>query len=123
MHFSQKGLPKSETDENFGTRCVYYMHILILFNLNMLRPYIGIFDLEHVKVIWVIWFTFLTKGDNSKTAHRRAKRIKLWASGVYVVCVWVLLTLDMSSSFWGHLAHFSKNWAITRKWLIVERNG
>ncbi len=26
-------------------------------------------------------------------------------------------------SFWSHLVHFSQNWVVAQKWLIVEQNG
>ncbi len=43
--------------------------------------------------------------------------------GGHVTSTWVFLTLNMSRSFGGHLVHFSKNWAVTQKRLVVERNG
>ncbi len=78
-----------------------------------------------VKVIWGhLWCTFPTNVHNLKTAHRHVKvlwghsvyfskkrgvtRKRLiiertgenWASGVYVVCIWILLILNISRSFW-----------------------
>ncbi len=58
---TQKRLIVSETDENLDLRGLCSMHV-------------GIFNLDHVKVIW------------------------------------------------GHLVHFSKNWVVTQKRLIVERS-
>ncbi len=50
------------------------------------------FDLEHVEVIlWSFSALFSKLGRSSKRAHRRAKWTKLWASCLYVVCMWVLL--------------------------------
>ena len=62
--------------------------------------YVGIFDLEYVKVIWghsVHSFRKLSR--NSKRAHRKGKRTKIWTSGVYVTCMLVFLTLSKSRSF------------------------
>ncbi len=38
--------------------------------------------------------------SNSKVAHHKVKRTKIWALGMYVACILVYLTLNMSSSFW-----------------------
>ena len=58
---------------------------------------------------------------NSKTAHRRAKRTKIWA--LRGACnMHVFFYLEHVNVIWGHSVHFSKNWAITQKWLVVERN-
>ena len=46
-----------------------------------------------------------------KTAHHRAKQMKIWATGMYVTCI-----------FWGHLVHILK-WPVTRKWLAIELIG
>ncbi len=56
----------------------------------------------------VIWCTYRKVGLYSKTAHRRVKQTTIWVSGVYVEDVWVLLTLNITRSFWVHLVHFSK---------------
>ncbi len=59
--------------------------------------HIGIFDLEHVKVILGSFGALFPKFDcYSKTAHCRAKWIKIWASGMHVVCLCVPLTLNIS---------------------------
>ena len=52
---------------------------------------VGIFDLEHACQGHLGSFgAFFRKlCRNSKTAHRRAKRMKIWAPGVYVTCMLV----------------------------------
>ena len=72
-------------------------------------------------------FDFMSYADcdsqaELEMAHRGAKRMKIWAPGMHVIFIWILLTLNMSRLFWGHSVHFSQNWALTEKWLIVERN-
>ena len=34
-----------------------------------------------------------------------------------------IFDLEHVKVIWGHLVHFSENWAVTQKRLIVERNG
>ncbi len=56
--------------------------------------HVGFFYLEHVKVIRGHLGSFGAHvwkvGRKSKTAHCRAKRTKILASGVYVTCCWYL---------------------------------
>ncbi len=49
------------------------------------------------------------------------KQTKIWASWMYVACSSVP-TLNKSRSFLGHSVHYSQNWAITWKRLIIEWN-
>ena len=65
-----------------------------------------------------------------KTAHRRAKRTKLWVSGVYVTCMLyvVILNLEHAKVILGHSVHYSVNWPVPqkkkkKKRLIIERKG
>ena len=44
-------------------------------------------------------------------------------TAMHVEDIWILLTLNMSRSFCGHLVHFSQNSAVAQKGLIVELNG
>ncbi len=39
--------------------------------------------------------------------------------GVYIVCTWVLLTLNISGLVFGHLEPFSQNWTLNRKRFFV----
>ncbi len=65
----------------------------------------------------------LLLGHNSETALRRVKQTKIWASGIYDVCTWVLLTPKLPmSSIWRFSVQFSPNWVILQKRLIVESN-
>ncbi len=78
---------------------------------------------EKLTKIWAcIWAKNWAVNQKTLTV-RRAKRTKILGSAVYVACMLVFLTLNMSRSFWGHLVHFFENWAVTQKQLIVERNG
>ncbi len=83
---------RERNGQKFGPRGVC-MHIDFFFNLK----YQG-----HLGVIQCI---FPREGCNPKMAHHGVKPMKIWSSGVYVVCIWVILTLNMS--FWGHAVHFS----------------
>ncbi len=47
---------------------------------------------------------------------------KIWASGVYVACILIFLTLNMSRSFQVIRCTFLKKGGITQKWFIIERN-
>ncbi len=60
---------------------------------------------------------------SSELAHHRAQRTKIWASGMYVLCICVFLTLNMPRSFWGYSVHLSEKRGVIRKRLIVEPNG
>ncbi len=67
----------------------------------------------NVKVILGLFGALFPKlGSNSKTAHRRAKLTKIWASGVYVpgsihvgTCIFDLAHIKV---MWGHLVHSSE---------------
>ncbi len=64
--------------------------------------HVGIFDLEHIKVIWGHSVHFSEKRayrGKSKTAHCRTKLTTIWASEVDVACMLVFLTLNMLRSF------------------------
>ncbi len=58
-----------------------------------------------------------------KSALGRVKRTKIW--GVGGVCNMHVGIFDFEhvEVSWGHLVHFFRNWAITQKPLIVDRNG
>ncbi len=60
--------------------------------------HVGIFYLEHVKVLWGHSFgaLFYKLGRDSKTAHYRVKERKIWISGVYGECMLAFLTLSRS---------------------------
>ncbi len=34
-----------------------------------------------------------------------------------------IFDLEHVKVIWGHSVHFSKNWPVNRKWLIIVRNG
>ncbi len=54
--------------------------------------HLAIFDLEHLKVILdPLGTIFLKLGQSLKTAHRRTKQMEIWASGVYVEGMSVIL--------------------------------
>ncbi len=56
---------------------------------------IGIFVLRHVKVILGSFGALFTKlAHNSKMGNRQLNRINIWASGFYVVAIWVLFYLE-----------------------------
>ena len=56
---------------------------------------IGIFYLEHAKVIWGPSVYFSEKrGITQKWLILRVKQMKIWTSGVYVVCILVLFNLE-----------------------------
>ena len=73
------------------------------------RMRVGIFDLQHVKVIW--GHSVRKKVHNSKRSHRIAKQ----KSGVYVACVLVFLNLIMARSFGVIRCTFSKKWECNSK--------
>ena len=60
----------------------------------------GTFDLEHVKVMLV---HFSRKIGVTRKLFITEQNIKIWALGVYVVCIWVHLTLNTCQ---GHLWSF-----------------
>ncbi len=63
--------------------------------------HVGIFDLEHFKVIWGHSVHFSENlGRNSKTARRRAKQTKTWAPGVYG---WMNQAYSRLSTTDGHI--------------------
>ena len=72
--------------------------------------HVGIFDLEHVNVIWVIIrCTFPKIGPTlKKTAYRRAKGTKIWSS--WSVCNMHVATFDLEhvKVIWGHWYTFPK---------------
>ncbi len=43
---------------------------------------------------------------------------KYWTSGVYVLCIRVLLTFNIQCHF--GVIHFSENWSIARKCVTIE---
>ena len=62
--------------------------------------HVGIFDLEHVNLIWGHLVQFSKNlACKSKMAYHRVKRTKIRASGVFVACMMVFLTMKMSRSF------------------------
>ena len=73
------------------------------------------------QVIGLIRCTYLKIGPLLKMAHRRVKLTKILASGVCSMNVGI--DLEHVKVIWGHSVHFSKNWAVTQKWLIIEGNG
>ncbi len=67
----------------------------------------GTFGLEHLNIIFEPLSAFLSKfGRISKIVYRRVKWKTIWTSLVYVVCIWVPLTLNLSGSFWSCSVHF-----------------
>ena len=73
------------------------------------------FDLQLVKVI--LWSIFPELSCNAKTADRRAKRMKIWALGAYVLRTSVLWPW-ICQGHWSVGAIFS-NWTITWKLLTI----
>ena len=62
-------------------------------------------------------------GRNSKVAHHRAKQIEnLTLVGVCSIHVGIFDLVHVEV-IWGHSVHFSRNWAVTQKRLIVVRSG
>ena len=55
--------------------------------------------------------------------HRNAKRMKIWANGGVCNMHVGIFDLELVKVIWGHLVHFSENWAVTQKRLVLERNG
>ncbi len=79
------------------------------------------FDLAHVNRILGSFGHFSQNYDVARkwlTVERKGWR---FGSSVHVVCVWVLLTSNMSRSFWGHLVHLCENWVIAQSGRIIER--
>ena len=67
-------------------------------------------------------YSLLKLGRNLKTAHRRAEQIEnLTFVGLCSIHVGIFY-LEHVKIIWGHSVHFSINWALSQKWLIVERN-
>ncbi len=92
--------------------------------------YVVILNLEPAKVIWghSVHYSVNWPVTKKKTAYRRTKGTKIWASGVYVTCMFFFFFifffyLEHVTVMLDHLEHFSENWAVTQKRLIVERNG
>ncbi len=74
-------------DENLGPGGACSMHV-------------GIFDLEHVKVIWGHSVHFSENWPiTQKQVIVERNGQKIWASGVYVTWMLVFLTLNMTRSF------------------------
>ncbi len=76
-------------DENLALG-VYVACVLVFLTLNLSRS------------LMVIWCMFRKKGANSKTAHCRVKRMKIWG-----VCSMPLF-LPLFIVIWGHLMYFSE---------------
>ncbi len=90
---------------------VYLTCMLVFFTLNMSSSVV------------VIRCTFWKKGCNSKTAHRRTKRTKIWASVVRVRSMHVgIFYVENVKVIWGYSMHCSENWKKSQERLIVERN-
>ena len=70
----------------------------------------GIFDLEHVEVIWGHSMHFSKrKMSNLKTAHHRAKHKNLGlggGGGVYMCSMHGITDLEHVKVIWGHSLHF-----------------
>ncbi len=80
--------------------------------------HIGLFDLEFVQVILRSGRAFFLNGCNLKTAHHRVKGMKIWASEMYVVCIFEHIKV-----IWDHSVHFTEKGSVTRKRLIIDQNG
>ena len=79
-----------------GLGGVYHMHV-------------GIFDLEYVKVIGVIWCTFSKIGPKLKNGSSyRETDENLGLGGVCNMHVGIF-DLEHVKVIWGHLVHFSEN--------------
>ena len=87
--------------------CIY-----VVLTLNMSKSFWGYS--VHFSLNWAV---------TRKTAHRRAKQMKIGMSWVYVVCIRVILTLNMSVLILGLFGALFSNSVITRERLIVEQNG
>ena len=76
------------------------------------------FDLEHVKVVLgSLGARFQKLGRNLKTARSRTKLMKISASGVYVACMLVFLTLN---NYQAHLGcTFPKTGAVKPKKRLI----
>ncbi len=93
VHFSENWVISHErliierSGQKFGSRGVCNMHV-------------GIFDLEHVKVIWGHSVQFCENWPvTQKQFIVEPKRRKFGPRGVYVTCMLVFLTLNMSRLF------------------------
>ena len=63
-------------------------------------------------------------GDILETASRRAKRTKIWASSVSISCIqdtFDCQVFKLSLGSFGAFPFFDD--LVSRKWLVVERNG
>ena len=64
--------------------------------------YMDIFDLEHIKVTLG---SFVAFSQNWTVTRKRIiverNRTKIWVSGVYELCTWLLETSSMPRLFWG----------------------
>ncbi len=89
------------------TKGIYRWDIWVLVTLNMSMSF------------WDNTFSalFSNLDSNSKTAHRRAKRTKMWVSGVYQVCTWYLWP---GTSYFGILCCTSLK--IIAKLLLLDRS-
>ncbi len=82
--------------------------------------YVQLLELSEIVYQTAIHF-FQKLGRNLKAAHHRAKHMKIWA----LVCSMHVGIFDQAWTCQSHLRSFSaltENWAVTQKWLIVERN-
>ncbi len=89
--------------------------------MDVCNIHIGTFDLEMSRSLGVILCTFPKKGGTTRKQLIVEQNMKIWASGVYVVCILVFLTLNMSGS-WDDSVHFFGKWDITQKLFILDSN-
>ena len=92
-----------------------------IWSLELCSLHVGIFDLEHVKVIWGHSVHFFRKlGHNSKNAHCRGKRTEIGRVCSIHVGIFDFEHGEHAKVIWGHSLHFSENWAVTEKQLIIH---
>ena len=83
----------------------------------------GPFDLENANVILGLFAALISKlrGNLKRTYHKAKNNENLDFGGARGMQR-VLLTLNMSKSFWDHSVHIFPNWTAIQKWFIVEWN-
>ena len=102
---------------NFENRPVSWKLVPIEQNLAQFRPERQFMynSITFSVIIPKGYSRFRKLGRNSKMAHRRVKQIEnLAAPGVCSMDVGIFY-LEHVKLIWGHLVHFSENWAVSQK--------
>ena len=59
----------------------------------------------------------------SKMAGHRGKRSEIWDLWTIVINIWVTFELVGFKVIWGSFGALVSKWPVSRKWLVLERNG